>query len=80
MLVLAGLRKNYRDPIRNLVNQADLDEGRRSDGLTSVERDEFGRHHLIECPQLSGVEEEPQDASDADHANSIVAVTTNRNP
>ena len=29
--------------IRNWVKQADLDEGRRSDGLTSVERDELGR-------------------------------------
>ena len=27
--------------IRNWVHQADLDEGRRSDGLTTVERDEL---------------------------------------
>ncbi len=29
--------------IRNWVCQADLDEGRRSDGLTSQEREELGR-------------------------------------
>lgn len=29
--------------IRNWVRQADIDEGRRADGLTSVERDELGR-------------------------------------
>jgi len=29
--------------IRNWVGQADLDEGRRDDGLTSVERDELRR-------------------------------------
>ena len=29
--------------IRNWVKQADLDEGRRADGLTTVEREELGR-------------------------------------
>ncbi|HVS46456.1 MAG TPA: transposase [Verrucomicrobiae bacterium] len=29
--------------IRNWVRQADLDRGRRTDGLTSAERDELGR-------------------------------------
>ena len=29
--------------IRNWVKQADLDEGRRADGLTSTERKELGR-------------------------------------
>ena len=31
------------EAIRNWVRQADLDEGRRADGLTTDERDEIGR-------------------------------------
>jgi len=31
------------EAIRNWVRQADLDEGRRADGLTTDERDEVGR-------------------------------------
>ena len=37
--------------IRNWVRQADIDEGRRSDGLTTSERDELTRLRR-ECRQL----------------------------
>ena len=35
--------------IRNWVRQADLDEGRRQDGLTSAERAELARLHRENC-------------------------------
>lgn len=43
---IASLAREFEpteQTIRNWVKQADLDEGRRSDGLTTVERDELRR-------------------------------------
>jgi transposase len=40
---LAAEFKLSEQTIRNWVKQADLDQGRRSDGLTTVERDELAR-------------------------------------
>jgi transposase len=40
---LAAEFKLSSQTIRNWVKQADLDRGRRSDGLTSAERDELSR-------------------------------------
>ena len=40
---LAAEFEPTRQTIRNWVRQADVDEGRRSDGLTSSERDELRR-------------------------------------
>ena len=40
---LAGQFEPTAQSIRNWVEQSDLDEGRRQDGLTTPERDELGR-------------------------------------
>ncbi len=43
---LASLEKEFEvsgNSIRNWLKQADLDEGRRADGLTTDEREELGR-------------------------------------